>query len=405
MAGANLTGAVVRGAIFGSTTSKGFSAGQLYSTASYQAHDLQGIRLLSNDLTGWNFAGQNLTSADFSSATLTGADFSQANITSASFSSATLTGADLSGADVRGANFDLATYRGFTAAQLYSTASYQAHDLTGIRLRSNDLTSWNFAGQNLTKALFSSSNLTDADLSQANLTNASFSSATFTGANLSHANLTYASFVLATLTGADLSHANLTNAYFSSYAGTTGADLTAADTRGAQGLGLSGVTTTNLIHPDGRIVGVDLHADALVIRDYDGNPFPTPPTAPIPITVDQQFAIGAGGTLRMVFEEDAWDSTISFEAGIPVTLGGTLELTFADDLNRASQVGRTFRLFDWTGIAHSGQFTVASNYTWNLSSLYSTGEVTLTAIPEPSALALTAFGILCLLISRRRSTS
>jgi uncharacterized protein YjbI with pentapeptide repeats len=38
---------------------------QLYSTASYQAHDLTGIRLF-GDLSGWNFAGQNLTNASFS---------------------------------------------------------------------------------------------------------------------------------------------------------------------------------------------------------------------------------------------------------------------------------------------------------------------------------------------------
>ena len=30
-----------------------------------------------------------------------------------------------------------------------------------------------------------------------------------------------------------------------------------------------------------------------------------------------------------MFDADAWDSTISFAPGIPVTLGGTLELTFA----------------------------------------------------------------------------
>ena len=87
----------------------------------------------------------------------------------------------------------------------------------------------------------------------------------------------------------------------------------------------------------------------------------------------------------MVFEADAWDSTISFAPGIPVTLGGTLELTFADDVNLASQVGRTFDLFDWTGVNPTGAFAVSSPYVWDLSNLYTTGEVTLTAIPEPSS--------------------
>jgi hypothetical protein len=90
----------------------------------------------------------------------------------------------------------------------------------------------------------------------------------------------------------------------------------------------------------------------------------------------------------MVFEEDAWDSTISFAPGIPVTLGGTLELTFANDVNLAAQLGRTFDLFDWTGVAPTGAFAVSSPYRWNLSNLYATGQVTLTAIPEPAALLL-----------------
>ena len=58
---------------------------QLYSTASYQAHDLTGIGLGGNNLAGANLAGQNLTNANFYRATLTGAN--------------------LTGAEVRGANF------------------------------------------------------------------------------------------------------------------------------------------------------------------------------------------------------------------------------------------------------------------------------------------------------------
>ena len=67
-----------------------------------------------------------------------------------------------------------------------------------------------------------------------------------------------------------------------------------------------------------------------------------PPTARLPITVDQHLAMGAGGCCGLVFEADAWDSTISFAAGIPVTRGGTLELTFADGVSLSSQIGRTF---------------------------------------------------------------
>ena len=90
----------------------------------------------------------------------------------------------------------------------------------------------------------------------------------------------------------------------------------------------------------------------------------------------------ATGTLRLVFDADPWDSTISFAPGIPVARGGTLELTFAPDVNLATQIGRTIDLFDWTGVTPTGAFTVSSPYTWNLSKLYTTGEVTLTAVPE-----------------------
>jgi hypothetical protein len=98
----------------------------------------------------------------------------------------------------------------------------------------------------------------------------------------------------------------------------------------------------------------------------------------------------------MVFEADAWDSTISFAPGIPVVLGGTLELTFAEDVNLASQLGRTFDLFDWTGVTPTGAFAVSGPYTWDLSKLYTTGEVTLSAVPEPSSafLAVIVVGVI-----------
>jgi hypothetical protein len=274
-----------------------------------------------NDLSGWNFAGQYLTNASFD---------------------ATLADADFTGAEVRGASF---AWGGLTPAQLYSTASYQAHDLTEINLSLIDLYGWNFAGQKLTNA------------------GLSLFCPFFPGGGC-----------------LDPTRILIT------------ADLTAADARGAsigQLSHLSTTTTTNLIWPDGHISGLDLDAGGLlVIRNYDGDSRYEPARPPISITVDQHLAMGPGGTLRMVFEADAWDSTISFAPGIPVTLGGTLELTFAADVNLASQVGRTFDLFDWTGVTPTGAFAISSPYQWNMSNLYSIGQVTLTAIPEPSSVAL-----------------
>jgi uncharacterized protein YjbI with pentapeptide repeats len=304
---------------------------------------------------------------------------------------------------VRGANLG---NRGITLAQLYATVSYQAGDLTGTTLSRNGLSGVNLAGRNLANAGFEYATLTGATLSQANATNARFQHATLVNANLSQANLTGANFANvdfsargADLTGANLSHANLTNANFAGVfanffdpeygeylidlpgADLTGATLRGADARGADFLRatLSGTSTSNLIQSNGHIAGLDLTAGAsLVVRDYDGNPAATPPVAPLPIVVDQHLTMNAAGALRLVFDADAWDSTISFAPGIPVTLGGTFELTFADDVILSSQIGRTIDVFEWTGVTATGAFNVVSPFTWDLSNLYTTGEVTLT---------------------------
>jgi uncharacterized protein YjbI with pentapeptide repeats len=399
LTGAILTASEVRGADFSRDDNyypnTGISLAQLYSTASYQAHDLTGIRLSANDLTGVNLVGQNITNAILTNATLTGAnlsqanlffanfggakldnaDLSQTNLTHATFGDATLTGANMTGAEIRWASFLRVQYgTGISLAQLYSTASYQAHDLTGIGLFLNNLAGANLVGQNLTSANLVSATLTNADLRQANLSRAQFTSDTY----------------VADLTGANLSHANLTNAYFAGYefcgeiaCGTSpGANLTNANLSGADARGadlylavLSGANTRNLIWNNGHIYGLDLTTGAsLVVRDYDGN------AAFAPIVVEQHLATDATGTLRLEFDADAWDSTVSFAPGISVALGGTLELDFAPGVNVAAQSGRTIDLFDWTGVTPIGVFTVSSPYVWDLSKLYTTGEVTLTAV-------------------------
>jgi uncharacterized protein YjbI with pentapeptide repeats len=382
LTGANLAGAEIQNANFNraylsyypSILAGGLTLPQLYSTASYLARDLNGVGLAGNNLTGADLAGQNLMNAGFAGATLTGTN--------------------LTGAEVRGANLG---DTGITAAQLSSTASYLAHDLTGIGLFYNNLTDWNLAGQNLTNADFRFAALTNADFRQANLTNASFRGATLTNADFRQANLTNAKFDFngTDLTGANLSQANLTNADFSGYtdylegdqpgANLTGANLSGADARGANFYlaTLDDAITSNLIQSDGHIAGLDLTSGAsLVVRDYDENPAVYPPTGPLPIVVEQHLAMDATGTLRLVFDADPWDSLISFAPGIPVTLGGTLELDFATGVDVATQSGRTIDLFDWTGVTPTGAFTtVSSPYTWNLTNLYTTGEVTLTAAP------------------------
>ena len=108
---ADLTRAVVAGASFihWNRSGEGLTKEQLYSTASYQARQLQRIKLGSNNLVGWDFNGQDLTGAYLQGADLTDAEFIGANLSSVSLHKATLSNADLSGANLTSAYLHNAT--------------------------------------------------------------------------------------------------------------------------------------------------------------------------------------------------------------------------------------------------------------------------------------------------------
>ncbi|MDH4240844.1 MAG: pentapeptide repeat-containing protein, partial [Phycisphaerae bacterium] len=89
--------------------------------------------------------GLDLYCACFERASLVSAHLMGSDLRRARFDMATLTNTYLSDAIVQWACFTSTTDSGFTAAQLYSTASYQNNDLTGIDLSSNDMSAWNFA--------------------------------------------------------------------------------------------------------------------------------------------------------------------------------------------------------------------------------------------------------------------
>jgi hypothetical protein len=115
-----------------------------------------------------------------------------------------------------------------------------------------------------------------------------------------------------------------------------------------------------------------LEGERLVVRSF----------LPKQVRVEGSFTISDGGRLEFGldlnagFDYSPWSSTITFEPNIPVHLGGTLALTFDAGMRPAS--GSTFDLFDWTGVEPTGVFIVASPYLWDLTNLYSTGEVRLT---------------------------
>src|SRR5262245_48419535 len=159
-----------------------------------------GAYLAGRNLTMAYLIGADLTSASASLSDLTNADLSQANVSNAFFSGATLTGANFTGAEIRGARLDVIVAwqslfgTGITLVQLYSTVTYEAHDLSGIGFVFNQLAGANFADFNLSNADFFGTTLTGANFSAANLTNANFHSAHLKGANFANANLTNTEF-------------------------------------------------------------------------------------------------------------------------------------------------------------------------------------------------------------------
>jgi Asp-tRNA(Asn)/Glu-tRNA(Gln) amidotransferase A subunit family amidase/uncharacterized protein YjbI with pentapeptide repeats len=330
---------------------------------------LTGISLEFNDLSGWDFSGQDLSDSELAFSTLQGADFS----------GATVLRSNLGGAV------------GLTKEQLYSTASYQVKNLQGIGLYLDDLSNWDLSGQDLTGANLHTAVLTATNISGSLIPRASFSNTTSKGFTKEQLYST-ASYMAKDLHGIslfqnDLAGWNLSDQYLG-WADLRGAILeatilTGADTRGLFFDSLNGAVLRNTILPDGRISGLDLNAgESFVLRDHEEGPdFGAGPKPPIAVTVLEKWTMDEHSTLEMVFKSDPWDSLISFEPGIPVQLGGTLELTFADGVNVVTQIGHTLRIFDWTGVSPTGAFTVSSPYTWDLSKLYTTGEVTLSAVP------------------------
>ena len=125
----------------------GFSREQLYSTASYQQRNLRGIDFSTNNLQGWSLRGQDLTNARFGSSRLADADFTDAVIA--------------------GVDFGSTTSNGFTKEQFYTTVSYRERNLHGINLAFNDLSGWDFHGQDLSQVTLGTTRITGAILTDA----------------------------------------------------------------------------------------------------------------------------------------------------------------------------------------------------------------------------------------------
>ena len=155
-----------------------------------------------------------------------------------------------------------------------------------------------------------------------------------------------------------------------------------------------------LIRPDGHINGLDLDVGGvLVVRDYDGDS--TRGMGPIPITVDQHLAMGPAARC-------GWCSrrTPGIRPSPSHRHPGHARRHAGTHLRRrreSRQPGRPHvRPLRLDRRQSHRRFAVSSPYAWDLSNLYTTGEVTLTAVPEPTSFALAAAGAFSLTFYRRR---
>lgn len=102
------------------------------------------------------------------------------------------------------------------------------------------------------------------------------------------------------------------------------------------------------------------------------------------ITTQDSLVIANGGTIQVVLKDSIWTSTMTVTPGIAPQLGGTLAIGINPNANPVALVGTTFDLFNWpSALAPGNQFTnviVPPGTLWDLTRLYTTGEVTLLSI-------------------------
>jgi uncharacterized protein YjbI with pentapeptide repeats len=278
--------------------------------------NLNRAKLMRADLGFSLFDLADMSGANLSGASILGSSLMRTKLTNANLSGAVLSGANLTNADLSGAVVSGASFRdnlGFTRAQLYSTASFQERNLAGIQL----------------------DNLVDLSLAEQNLAGARF---------------------VGDLERVDFSGAVLMGASFSPDAQWRDVNVTAADLRGAVDVRVTG---RNTILSHGQIEGLELFDnDQLVVRDYEGEHGSDSENGSdaLPVLVQQAMNVEPGGRLRLEFDKDAWDSTISFAPGIPITLNGTLQLDFLPGINTTTLRGRRIQIFDWSGVEPRGRW-------------------------------------------------
>jgi uncharacterized protein YjbI with pentapeptide repeats len=275
---ADFTNSNIAGAIFWSLSGGNpISPTQLYSTANYQARNLQGITLI-GDLNGFNLSSQNLASVSFYSSSMTSVNLASANLLSAWLPHARLADANLYAANLQFLNGPGAT---ITRSDLRS-ANLFAVNLSHASLGGSNFQFASLQGAYLGSAILAGANLTSANLTQANLESSKLLSADFTAANLTRANLSFST------SSSIFTSANLTSANFY-FADLAGSDFTLADLRGGFNfLPKSNTVLRGTILPNATITSFTLNSgENLRIR----------PGAPVTATGPITFQPGASITL------------------------------------------------------------------------------------------------------------
>jgi hypothetical protein len=93
----------------------------------------------------------------------------------------------------------------------------------------------------------------------------------------------------------------------------------------------------------------------------------------------KEMTLESGSTLRILLHGGTWGSTITTDPGIPVGLGGTLDLGLDTPAMIPQLINQAIQLFSWTDPLAAGnefdQILTDDRFIWDLSSLYSTGTI------------------------------